>query len=64
MSQFSKQLETKIQGKINGILNGTVDAKGSGVNSLIQKLKELDEAAATAMQKKYIEAVQNASKKK
>ena len=63
MSDFAKQVEKKIVSKIASIENGSLQAKGSGVNDLIKRLKEMDEAAAEKMQKKYIEAVKNANKK-
>ena len=62
MSQFGKQLEKKIQGKLNAIEKGEVDAKGSGVNDMIKKLKEIDEASAETFQTKYIEVVKNTKK--
>ncbi|MEK6829808.1 MAG: hypothetical protein AABY15_06845 [Nanoarchaeota archaeon] len=63
MSQFGKQLEKKIQGKLNAIEKGEADAKGSGVNDMIKKLKEIDEASADALQEKYIKVVKNTKKK-
>lgn len=64
MSDFSKQLEKKIKGKITAIANGTQDAKGSGVNDMITKLKKTDEATAEQLQKDYIAAVKKASANK
>mgnify|MGYP001558862447 CR=1 FL=1 len=63
MSDFSKQLEKKIKGKLSSIESGETDAKGSGVNDLIKKLKTMDEAAAETLQNRYIEAVKKANKK-
>ncbi len=64
MSSFSKQIEKKIKGKINGIKNGTVEVKDSGVNDMLKKLKDLDEAAAEELQGKYIDAVKEAANNK
>ena len=63
MSDFAKQVEKKILGKIASIENGSLEVKNSGVNDLVKRLREMDEAAAEKMQKKYIEAVKNANKK-
>lgn len=63
MSNFGKQLEKKIRGKIVAIKAGTATAKGSGVNDLLKRLKEIDEASAEDLQTKYIDAVKEANKK-
>jgi hypothetical protein len=57
MSKFANDLEKKIKGKINAISKGTETVKDAGVNALITKLKNLDEAAAETLQKDYIAAV-------
>lgn len=62
MSVFAKQLEKKIEGKISAIARGEIQAKGSGVNDLIVRLKQVDEVSATEMQKKYIIAVKAVQK--
>ena len=62
MSKFANQLEKKIKGKINAIGKGEVSPKDAGVNSLLSRLKSLDEAAAEDLQKKYIETVKGLKK--
>lgn len=61
---FINQLEKKITGKIRKIKNGTESVKDSNVNNLIERLKELDEAAAEELQGKYVEAVKEINNKK
>lgn len=62
MSRFAIQLEKKIKGKINAIGKGEVSPKEAGVNSLISRLKDVDEAVAEELQKKYIETVKSLKK--
>jgi hypothetical protein len=57
MSAFGRQLEKKIKGKVNGIANKTTTVKEAGVGKMIERLGELDEAAAEELQKKYIATV-------
>ena len=64
MSKYSEDLRKKITGKISGIKQGSVEAKGSGVNDLINKLQDVDEAAAEELKKKYIDAVKTAAQNK
>jgi len=64
MSAFGKILEKKIKGKLKAIANGTETVKEAGVNKLLDRLQEIDEAAAEELQKKYITTVQNLSEKK
>lgn len=63
MSKFADQLEKRIKGKILAIANGKETVKDAGVNSLITRLKDFDEAAAEELQKKYIETVKSLNKK-
>lgn len=62
MSGFGRQLEKKITGKINAIAAGTETVKDAGVNKLITRLKDIDEAAAEELKKKYIETVKSLKK--
>lgn len=62
MSKFALQLEKKIKGKINAIAKGEETIKDAGVNNLISRLKEIDEASAEDLQKKYIETVKSLKK--
>jgi len=62
MSKFADQLEKRIKGKINAIAKGTETVKDAGVNTLLSRLKSLDEAAAETLQKKYIETVKSLKK--
>ena len=64
MSAFGKILEKKIKRKLKAIANGTETVKEAGVNKLLDRLQEIDEAAAEELQKKYITTVQNLSEKK
>ena len=64
MSAFGKILERKIKGKLKAIANGKETVKEAGVNKLLDRLQEIDEAAAEELQKKYITTVQNLSEKK
>ena len=64
MSAFGKILEKKIKGKLKAIANGKETVKEAGVNKLLDRLQEIDEAAAEELQKKYITTVQNLSEKK
>ena len=64
MSAFGRQLEKKIIGKLKAIESGKETVKDAGVNKLITRLKEVDEAAAEELQKKYIATVIELSKKK
>jgi len=64
MSAFGRVLEKKIKGKLKAIANGTETVKEAGVNKLLDRLQEIDEAAAEELQKKYITTVQNLSEKK
>ena len=60
---FIDQLEKKIIGKIRKIKTGKETVQDSNVNSLITRLKEIDEASAEEMQGKYVEAVKEINKK-
>lgn len=62
MSKFADQLEKRIKGKINAIAKGTETVKDAGVNTLLSRLKSIDEAAAETLQKKYIETVKSLKK--
>lgn len=62
MSKFADQLEKRIKGKINAIAKGTETVKDAGVNSLLSRLKSIDEASAEKLQKKYIETVKSLKK--
>lgn len=64
MSSFGRQLESKIIAKINAIESGKETIKDAGVNKLLSRLKEIDEAAAEELQKKYIATVKELGKKK
>ena len=64
MSAFGRVLEKKIKGKLKAIANGTETVKDAGVNKLLDRLQEIDEAAAEELQKKYITTVQSLSEKK
>jgi len=64
MSAFGKILEKKIKGKLKAIANGTETVKEAGVNKLLDRLQEIDEAAAEELQKKYITTVKSLSEKK
>lgn len=64
MSRFARQVEKRIKSKIKDIKNGKTEVKGSGVNNLIKRLKDFDEAAAEELQKDYIEAVKIVNKNK
>lgn len=64
MSSFSRQLESKIIAKLNAIDSGKETIKDAGVNKLLSRLKEIDEAAAEELQKKYIATVKELNKNK
>ena len=64
MSRFGDQLEKKIKRKLKAIANGTETLKDAGVNKLLDKLEEIDEAAAEELQKKYIATVKKLSEEK
>lgn len=64
MSSFSRQLESKIIAKLNAIDSGKEMIKDAGVNKLLSRLKEIDEAAAEELQKKYIATVKELNKNK
>lgn len=64
MSSFGRQLESKIIAKLNAIESGRETIKDAGVNKLLSRLKEIDEAAAEELQKKYIATVKELGKKK
>ncbi len=62
MSGFGRLIEKKIRGKLTAIANGSETPKDAGVNKLILRLKEIDEAAAEELQKKYIETIKSLKK--
>lgn len=62
MSRFADQLEKKINGKIKKISNGTLTIKEAGLNKMIERLKEVDEAAAEELNQKYIDTVKELNK--
>lgn len=64
MSSFSRQLESKIIAKLNAIDSGKETIKDAGVNKLLSRLKEIDEAAAEELKKKYIATVKELNKNK
>jgi hypothetical protein len=64
MSAFGRQLEKRIKGKINAIAKGTETVKEAGVNTLLTRLKTIDEPAAEELQKKYIAAVKKLNEEK
>jgi len=61
---FRDDLEKKITSKISKIDKGTLTVKDAGVNVLIKRLKELDEATAEELKKKYIDTVRRLNAKK
>lgn len=62
MSRIVKQLENKITGKLNAIERGDVSVQEAGVNSLLNSLKNYDEASHETLQKRYIEVVKSLKK--
>lgn len=64
MSAFGRVLEKKIKGKLKAIANGKETVKEAGVNKLLDRLQEIDEAAAEELQKKYITTVKSLSENK
>jgi len=63
MSTFGRVLEKKIKGKLKAIANGKETVKEAGVNKLLDRLQEIDEAAAEELQKEYITTVKGLSEK-
>ena len=61
---FARQLERKITGKINKISKGELEVKDSGVGKMINRLGEMDEAAADELTTKYVAAVKKINEKK
>ena len=61
---FRDDLEKKITGKISKIDKGTLTVKDAGLNVLIKRLKELDEATAEELEKKYLATVRRLNAKK
>lgn len=60
----SRKEEIRIEKRIEKVANGELTPKESGVNTLINHLKQGDEAKAESLMKDYIEAVKTANKNK
>lgn len=61
---FARQLEKKIIGNINKISKKEITVQDAGVGKMIQRLKEMDEAAAETLQKSYISTIKTLNDKK